>query len=83
MYGVTDLETHMASNSPKLIASQRARHHIQRTVHCFEKSTISATIDLEDRVENQTCGQKFERKIVVAGKARSKVQASKATPWKI
>jgi hypothetical protein len=33
MYGVTDLETHMASNGPKLLASQRARHHIQRTVH--------------------------------------------------
>jgi hypothetical protein len=79
MYGVTDLETHMTSNGPKLVASQRARHHTQRTVHWLEKSVIPATIDLEDRVANQTCGKKLERKIEAAGKERSKFQVSEAT----
>jgi hypothetical protein len=79
MCGVTDLETHMAANGPKLLSSQRARHHIQRTVHWLEKIFVPATIDLEDRVVNQTCKKMLERKIKAAGKAHSKVQASEAT----
>jgi hypothetical protein len=51
MYGVKDFETHMTLNGPKLLASQRARHQIQRTVHWLEKSLIPATIDLEDTCE--------------------------------
>jgi hypothetical protein len=78
MYGVAELETHMTSNGTQLLSSQRARHHIQRTVHWLEKSFIPAKIDLEDRVANQIC-EKIERKIEAAGKARSKVQASEAT----
>jgi hypothetical protein len=81
LYGVTDLETHVVSKGPILLASQRARHHIQRTVHWLENSFTPATIYLEDRLANQTCEKKLERKIESAGKARSKFQASEATAF--
>jgi hypothetical protein len=79
IFGVKNLQDHMNTIGTKLLGSQRARHHINRTVHWLEISFIPATITLEEKVAEQVCEQVLERKMEATGQARTKVEASEAT----
>jgi hypothetical protein len=63
----------------KLLGSQKARHHINRTVDWLEISFIPATITLEEKLAEQVCEQVLEIKIEATGLARTKVKASEET----
>jgi hypothetical protein len=79
IFGVKNLQERMNTIGTKLLGSQKARHHINRTVHWLEISFIPETINIEEKVTEQVCKQVLERMLEATGHAQTKLKASEET----